>query len=201
MLAQIFFHANATLKYRRNFIASLKTDLGEDVLSHASKENLIWESFKDRIRKSEFSGMLFDLNLLIQRNTNLSHLEEQFTTDEIDAIVKQLPNDKSPGPDGFTNEFIKKCWSTVKHDFYNLCWAFFENNLCLQSINTSFITLIPKVTNPSTVSDFRPISLLNTSMKLITKILANRLQKIIIPLIRKNQYGFIKERTIQDCLA
>jgi retron-type reverse transcriptase len=38
-------------------------------------------------------------------------------------------------------------------------------------------------------------------MKLLTKILANRLQRIIIPLIHKNQYGFIKTRTIQDCLA
>ena len=38
-------------------------------------------------------------------------------------------------------------------------------------------------------------------MKLITKLLANRLQEVIIPLIHQNQYGFIKSRTIQDCLA
>lgn len=51
------------------------------------------------------------------------------------------------------------------------------------------------------MGDFRPISLLNTYVKLLTKILANRLQASIIPLIHKNQYGFIKSRTIQDCLA
>jgi retron-type reverse transcriptase len=52
-----------------------------------------------------------------------------------------------------------------------------------------------------TVSEFRPISLLNTSVKLITKLLANRLQPLIRQLIHKNQYGFIKNRCIQDCLA
>jgi len=51
------------------------------------------------------------------------------------------------------------------------------------------------------VADYRPISLLNTSIKLLTKILANRLQQPIKKLIHKNQYGFIKSRTIQDCLA
>ena len=52
-----------------------------------------------------------------------------------------------------------------------------------------------------TVNDFRPISLLNTSVKVITKILANRFQQVILSLVHQNQYGFIKDRTIHDCLA
>jgi hypothetical protein len=51
------------------------------------------------------------------------------------------------------------------------------------------------------VGDFRPISLLNNSMKIITKLLANRLQTVMTSLVHKNQYGFIRSRTIQDCLA
>lgn len=79
--------------------------------------------------------------------------------------------------------------------------AFFDEEICLRSINTSHITLIPKKDGPSTAADYRPISLLNTSFKLITKVLANRLQKIIRQIIHKNQYGFIKTRNIRDCLA
>lgn len=71
----------------------------------------------------------------------------------------------------------------------------------MQSINSSFITLIPKKTGASGVNDYRPISLLSCTIKLITKLLANRLQSIILKLIHTNQYGFIKSRTIQDCIA
>jgi hypothetical protein len=55
--------------------------------------------------------------------------------------------------------------------------------------------------SPQKVGDYRPISLLNNSMKILTKLLANRLQPFMPRLIHKNQYGFIKGRSIQDCLA
>ena len=51
------------------------------------------------------------------------------------------------------------------------------------------------------VNYFRPISLLNSVLKLLTKIMSGWLQRVIIPLVHQNQYGFIKNRTIQDCLA
>jgi len=57
------------------------------------------------------------------------------------------------------------------------------------------------VEDAKSVNDFRPISLLNTSIKVLTKLMANRLQLKISSLIHKNQYGFIRSRTIQDCLA
>jgi hypothetical protein len=112
-----------------------------------------------------------------------------------------MPVDKAPGPDGFNGLFFKKCWHIIKEDIYQLCNDFFSGSVNLQAINSSFITLIPKTGNPVTPNDFRPISLLNSILKLITKLMADRLQALIIPLIHKNQYGFIKSRTIQDCIA
>ena len=52
-----------------------------------------------------------------------------------------------------------------------------------------------------TVNDFRPITLLNCCLKLITQILANRLQKIILKIVHRNQYGFLRGRYIHHCLA
>jgi hypothetical protein len=196
-----FFHANATIRHRSNLIATLRNNDGHTYTSHADKEKLVWEAFKERLGNSEFSTCSLDLSTILPRHDGLNILDQQFSTEEIDSVVRALPNNKSPGPDGFSNEFVKNCWSHIKQDFYDLCWAFQENSVCLQSINTSYITLIPKCQTPASVSDYRPISLLNTSMKLITKLLANRLQEKIIPLIHRNQYGFIKTRTIQDCLA
>jgi hypothetical protein len=57
--------------------------------------------------------------------------------------------------------------------------------------NSSFVSM----------NDYWPILLLNSSVKLLTKILANKLHKVITKLIHANQYGFIKNMSIQDCLA
>lgn len=51
------------------------------------------------------------------------------------------------------------------------------------------------------MQDYRPISLLNSALKLLTKLVANRLQSVISSVIHNDQYGFIKGRTIQYCLA
>jgi hypothetical protein len=142
--------------------------------------------------------MFVDLSNLLNTSQKLGCLSEPFTSAEIDYVVQNLPHDKSPGPDGFNTDFLKKCWPIIKHDFYDLCAAFHQGNICLQSLNGSYITLIPKVDGPTKVSDFRPISLLNTSIKIITKLLANRLQLVIMTLIHQNQYGFIRSKTIQD---
>ena len=146
-------------------------------------------------------GMAFNLDDLLTSHPDLSALEDDFSADEINGIIAELPSNKSPGPDGFNNEFIQKCWTILAPDFYGICRSFQYGNLCTRIINTSFITLIAKVDGASRVNDFRPISLLNSSMKIITKLLANQLQSVISQLIHKNQYGFIKKRTIQDYLA
>ena len=75
--------------------------------------------------------------------------------------------------------FIKKCWHIIKHDIYELCNDFFNGTVSLHAINSSFITLVRKCNNPTTINDFSPISLLNSILKLITKLLADKLQNIL----------------------
>jgi hypothetical protein len=109
--------------------------------------------------------------------------------------------DHAPSPDGFNGAFFNKCWDIIKVDILRLCADFAQGNLTLYSINNCLITLIPKKDNPETVNDCRPISFLNYSLKFLTKLLANRLQLVILKVVHENQYGFIKGTTIQDCLA
>jgi hypothetical protein len=123
---------------------------------------------------------------------DLANLILPFSNEEINGVVSNLKSDNSAGPDGFNTDFMKKCSPVTKQDFYDLCVYFFNHDICLQSINGSYISLIPMVYNPVKVGDFLPISLLNNSIKLLTKLLANRLQSVILKAVHQNQYGFIK---------
>jgi hypothetical protein len=77
---------------------------------------------------------------LLHSDVDLSFLEAPFTHEEIDAVVKDFHNNKSPGPDGFNAEFLKKCWHIIKQDFYDLFEQFHNGTLWLESINSCFIT-------------------------------------------------------------
>ena len=167
-------------------ITSLEDSSGVSHTAHHDKVHILLDAYIERLGQSEFGSMLLDLEAILPQSMDLSILEESFTTEEIDQVIASLPTDKSPGPYGFNTDFIKKCWPIIKQDFYDLCQAFYSGNVCLQSINGSCISLIPKTDGPTKVNDFRPISPLNTSMKIITKLLANRLQLAIQQIIHKN---------------
>ena len=112
-----------------------------------------------------------------------------------------MPTDRAPGPDGFNGLFMKKCWPIISGDFISQVNEFHAGTAILENLNEAFITLIPKKQSPEGVGDFRPISLTSVGLKFLKKLAANRFQEEITNCVHKNQYGFIKSRTIQDCIA
>jgi hypothetical protein len=193
-----FFHAISTRNYRHNYISHLTTEDGRIITKHGQKAAHLWNSFKERLGKSVSINMMFDLNDIVNRH-DLSSLGLTFTKEEIDEVIKHMPNDKVSGPDGFNGKFFKKYWNLFKQQFYDLLQKFYEGDISLESLNTAFIVLIQK--NPETSSDYRPISLVSMALKVITKIIANMVQKVIIPILHQNQYGFIKNKTIHDFIS
>jgi hypothetical protein len=117
-----FFHSIATERYRRNSIPALASPDGTLVIDHAAKEEIISQSFKERLGTTKNPSMLFDLQTFVLPTPGLEELSIPFTKEEIDAILKSMPIDKSPGPDGFNGQFLKSCWHIIKEDIYNLCF-------------------------------------------------------------------------------
>lgn len=194
------FHAIATYAFRHNYISFLLSNDNIIVHEHNQKAAILWQSFKERIGMTDNTTKLFGIDHLALDNSN-EHLEIAFSKEEIDEVIKTMSNEKSPGPDGFIGYFMKSCWDIIKDNIYKLIKDFYEENVSLKPVNTAYITLIPKKDNPETPIDFRPISLVSMPNKIITKLLAKRAQQEILSMINKNQYGFIKTRTIQDYLA
>lgn len=110
------------------------------------------------------------------RPTGLQELEDPFEEEEIKKIIMHLPNEKVPGPDGFIGLFYKKCWTIIHIDLMEALRAFHSlRTQKLELINEANVVSIPKTNDAAAVSDFRPISLINTLAKIITKVLADRL--------------------------
>ncbi|GKD43572.1 RNA-directed DNA polymerase, eukaryota, reverse transcriptase zinc-binding domain protein, partial [Tanacetum coccineum] len=123
-------------------------------------------------------------------------LEKEVIMEEIKFTVCNCGNDKAPGPDDFTFGFIKWYWDIFSRDIMEFVIKFFDSKKMPLGSNSSFITLIPKVSNPIHVKDYRPISLINVHYKIIAKILANRLAKVVDKIISQEQSAFISDDVI-----
>jgi hypothetical protein len=175
-------------------------DDGSTLTTHSEKANAFLHSFKNMMGVCMATSPM-DLRVFIEKVENLDSLVTPFSDEEIDNIVQHMKSNRALGPDGFNGLFLKKCWGIVRADFVRLCHDFHCGKASLQSINGSFITLVPKKHSPEYINDFRPTSLTNTCLKFLTKLAANRMQGEIKRIVHANQYGFIQNRTIQDCLA
>ncbi|GJT31588.1 RNA-directed DNA polymerase, eukaryota [Tanacetum coccineum] len=125
-------------------------------------------------------------------------LEAAVSNVEIKKAVWDCGSDKSSGPDGFTFRFFKRFWDLIKSDVVAAVKSFFETGGFHKGCNSSFITLIPKIPDVKLVKDFRPICLIGSLYKIISKILANRLVLVLDDLVNEVQSAFVTDRQILD---
>ena len=133
----------------------------------------------------------------IEEDERLS-LEKEFTKEEVIQVLREMEGDKTPGPNGFTVAFFHKCWSVVKKDVMDFFVYFHRHSVFEQSMNASFLTLIPKKCNAVNIKDFCPISLVGSVYKLLSKVLANKLRMVLDNLISETQNSFVGRRQILD---
>nr|GEW06688.1 putative RNA-directed DNA polymerase, eukaryota, reverse transcriptase zinc-binding domain protein [Tanacetum cinerariifolium] len=144
----------------------------------SSVKEAFFDHYAARFKKSLTHG--FKLDFLFPKRLaqdQAEDLERLVTRDKIRRAVWSCGENKSLGPDGFTFEFFRRYWDTVGIDFCEAVEYFFVHGSFAKGCNSSFIALIPKVTNAKLVSDFRPISLIGSVYKVVTKIMTNRLNK------------------------
>lgn len=105
-------------------------------------------------------------------------LEAHITEEEVWAAIKALPSDKAPGPDGFTGALYKSSWHIIKPKIMEAVHTFAQaDNRSMGKLNNALIVLLPKKVGAMAPGDFRPITMIHSVEKLISKILALRLAK------------------------
>jgi hypothetical protein len=130
-----------------------------------------------------------------------SSLYRPVTLEELKVVLSLFKKDKSPGPDGWTVEFFTHFFYLVGEDLLEMVEESRLRGFIVGSLNSTFLTLIPKANKPVTFEYFWPISLCNLCYKLISKIIANRIKPILSRSLSAEQLGFLKGRQIQDAIG
>jgi len=121
---------------------------------------------------------------------------QPFTERDVKLAMFSIDRNKSPGPDGYGSGFFKEACSVIGHEVTSAVLEFFNNGKLLRQVNSTIISLIPKVSVPQYASQFRPISCCNVLYKCISKLICMRLKEIIPTVVAENQAAFVAGRCL-----
>ncbi|KAL3675783.1 hypothetical protein R1sor_025731 [Riccia sorocarpa] len=117
---------------------------------------------------------------------------------EVEKVVFGMARYKSTGYDGLTTDVVCECWDFLGSACVQLVQTIWAKKRILRADCHGIIKLIPKPGEKRFLSNWRPISLMNWTYKLISKILANRVRDFLPKLVTPQQAGFVKGRYITD---
>ena len=195
-----FFHNKATQRHRKNKIEGIKNSTGHWCSRPKDIADCLVDYFKSLFSSSSScqpTETLSTIQNVVTVDMN-SQLNADFMEWEIKLALNQMAPLKAPSPDGMPPLFYQNYWDLIGNDITHAVLLFLNSASLPPHLNHTFITLIPKVSNPEIASDFRPISLCNVLYKIFSKVLANRLKRILPQIITEHQSAFTKNRLISD---
>lgn len=173
---------------------------GQPQSSFDSIKNIVTDFYKVLFARSRDPIHIDQLGMVKKRvdGTMTEELLCPYQREEVLLALKEMHPSKSPGPDGLPAMFYQKFWDLVGDETCNMVLNYLNGGSMPDDLNHTYVVLIPKVRKPVDMKDLRPISLCNVSYKLISKVLENRLKRILPAIIEENQSAFVPGRLITD---
>ena len=200
-----YFYNKSKITYEKKTVTHIEGNTGDNITNPSDILNELKSYYEKLYTSSEIP--LSDIELNLNELNSLGSLNEDqkklcegdVTLDECYEALKNFKDNKSPGCDGLTGEFYKKYWEYIGPklvDTLNYCRT--QGKLTV-SQRRGIITLLQKKgKDPSKLSSWRPVSLLCTDYKILTKTLYIRMAKHLNSVISHDQSGFIKGRHIGE---
>ena len=174
-----FFHKMANTHRRKNFIVKIKVN-GEWIIGDRELREGVVGGFKSLFFEEEgWRPSIEGLSFETLEEEEVTSLEGIFLEEEVLGALLELNGVKALGVDGFSMVFWHFSWEFVKFDVLNFFNEFHEHGRFVRNLNTTFLVLIPKKKGAVNLKDFRSISLVGSLYKWMTKVLVNRLKKVM----------------------
>ena len=193
------------IKYQQTTIKALKLNDGTITSNPQNMLKATEEYYTDlfKLRETDTTAQQELYTAIKKEGRTLSTeqkilLTSPITENEVINAMKNAPQNKSPGPDGIPEELYTTLHLTLAKQFTNLINNLNSETLTPLKWNESIIRIIFKKGDKQQLKNYRPISLLKSDYKIFTKIIANRLGKIIRSIIHESQNGFIPNQDITD---
>lgn len=195
-----YFHNSVKSKKVKNRIFMLLDENGVEQFSEGSKGTIAVDYFRDMFTSSAPQDLDSVLDTIDQRVSPAMNilLTAPVHEEEIRRAVFSIKGGSGAGSDGFNGKFYQQNWSVVGPAVSSEIKNFFRWGVFPSEWNFTNICLIPKVANPTKMSEMRPISLCSVHYKIISKILCGRLKQILPDLISETQGAFVSGRLISD---
>ena len=175
----------------KNCIYSLEDDKGnlkqgkEEMISicHSFYKNLYTKEPEDELAQD---SLLSKINVKVQGDHTLI-LEREVTERELYQALRELKPNKAPGPDGLTRAFYLKFWDALKHNYTESIKETQREEELSEMQKRGAIRKSHKKGERTKLGNYRPITLLNVDLKIISRVLSKRLSLVLASLIHENQ--------------
>ena len=149
----------------------------------------------------KISSFLNDLNIPQLSEEQKNSCEGLISPEECSELLDTFQSNKSPGNDGIPAEFYRKFWPLISESFIRCANECFEKGEMSCSQKQAVITLLAKSGKDRTLlKNWRPISLVNVDTKIMSKVIAARVKKVLPSIIHYNQTGYVKDRFIGEAM-
>jgi len=199
-----FFHKRAHSRRKKNKVTSITSKIGKQIetFDQVKEEafhhfNSLYQQPSSEETNADVLDMLSNIPSVVSEHEN-NQLVKDIIEEEIAKVVWSINLDKALRPDGFPIIFYQSLLNIIMQDLKKMLKYSLHKQKIGGATNSTFLAIIPKDSNPSNFSLFLPISLYNSSYKILTKIISTRFNPLLPKLISENQGGFLKDKPITN---
>ncbi|KAK3541356.1 hypothetical protein QTP86_023072 [Hemibagrus guttatus] len=197
-----FFFSLEQKNGQKRFIHAVRTESG-DLLSEPTEIRKQTVSFYSKLYSSEWSGAQVVVDSFLAGLPKLSEraareLDRELSLEELHKALQRMENGRTSGIDDLPAEFYKAFWAVIGQDVMDVLRDSIQRGEFPLSCRRAILTLLPKKGDLTHLKNWRPVSLLCTDCKLLSKALASRLTKVMERLIHQDQTYCVPDRSIFD---